>query len=71
MFSTTSYIKANLIRGSRGTDEPSASLSHLLNSAIIVEGDLNNAAGGVIIDKIARFETGKWLLFCSDSKRQA
>lgn len=43
-----------------GIDEPSASLSHFISCAILLEGDLSTAAGGVSPDGIARFEAGKW-----------
>jgi hypothetical protein len=54
----------------RGIDEPPASLTHLIYPVTILEGDLSTAAGGVRFDNIARFETGKWLPFCSNSMRQ-
>jgi hypothetical protein len=52
-----------------GSDEPSASLTHLIYHAMIWEGDQSTAAGAVRFDKIARFETGKWHPFCSCSMR--
>jgi hypothetical protein len=55
-FSTTSYMKAILTRGSGRDHEPSASLSHLFDSTITLEGDFSTAAGGVRTDKISRFE---------------